>query len=85
MNNRGKEAVEAQKQLIIELCKDRYPNSLDVSEIGIRTGWKINKLLIDDLVFVEIETENPYFDGDIYPNKYDYIKKRSENVIVKTV
>ena len=50
MNNRGKEAVEAQKQLIVELCKERYPDGLDVSEIGMRTGWKINKLLIDDLV-----------------------------------
>ena len=50
MNNRGKETLEAQKQLIIELCKERYPDSLDVSEIGMRTGWKINKLLIDDLV-----------------------------------
>lgn len=50
MDKRGKEAVEAQKQLIIELCKERYPESLDVSEIVMRTGWKINKLLIDDLV-----------------------------------
>ena len=50
MDKRGKETLEAQKQLIIELCKERYPESLDVSEIGIRTGWKINKLLIDDLV-----------------------------------
>ena len=50
MDKRGKEAVEAQKQLIIGLCKERYPESLDVSEIGMRTGWKINKLLIDDLV-----------------------------------
>ena len=50
MNNRGKETLEAQKQLIVELCKERYPDSLDVSEIGMRTGWKINKLLIDDLV-----------------------------------
>ena len=50
MNNRGKEAIEAQKQLIVELCKERYPDSLDVSEIGMRNGWKINKLLIDDLV-----------------------------------
>lgn len=50
MSNRGKEAVEAQKQLIIELCKERYPESLNVSEIGMRTGWKINKLLIDYLV-----------------------------------
>lgn len=50
MDKRGKEAIEAQKQLIVELCKERYPESLDVSEIGIRTWWKINKLLIDDLV-----------------------------------
>ncbi len=50
MDKRGKEAVEAQKQLIVELCKEIYPDSLDVSEIGMRTGWKINKLLIDDLV-----------------------------------
>ena len=50
MDKRGKETLEAQKQLIVELCKERYPDSLDVSEIGIRTGWKINKLLIDDLV-----------------------------------
>lgn len=50
MDKRGKEAIEEQKQLIVELCKERYPESLDVSEIGMRTGWKINKLLIDDLV-----------------------------------
>lgn len=50
MDKRGKQAIEAQKQLIIELCKERYPDSLDVSEIGMRTGWKINKLLIDDLI-----------------------------------
>ena len=50
MDKRGKEVIEAQKQLIVELCKERYPESLDVSEIGMRTGWKINKLLIDDLV-----------------------------------
>ena len=50
MDKRGKEAIEAQKQFIVELCKERYPESLDVSEIGMRTGWKINKLLIDDLV-----------------------------------
>ena len=32
--------------------------------------------------FVEVEYENPYFDGDIYPDKYKYIKKRPENVII---
>jgi hypothetical protein len=34
----------------IDRERARYPESLDVSEIGMRTGWKINKILIDDLV-----------------------------------
>ena len=50
MNNREKEVIEAQKRLIIGLCKERYPNSLDVSEIEMRAGQEINNLLIDDLV-----------------------------------
>ena len=36
MNNRGKEAIEAQKQLIVELCKERYPDSLDDPELFLR-------------------------------------------------
>lgn len=50
MTEHGKSLIEAQKQLIIDMCKERYPDSIDVSEIGMRTGWKINKLIIDDLV-----------------------------------
>ena len=50
MNNREKEAIKALKQLIIELCKERYPDSLDISEIEMRTARKINRLLIDDLI-----------------------------------
>lgn len=50
MNNREKEVIEAQKRLIIGLCKERYPNNLDVSEIEMRAGQEINDLLIDDLV-----------------------------------
>lgn len=50
MTEHGKSLVEAQKQLIIDMCKERYPDSMDISEIGMRTGWKINKLIIDELV-----------------------------------
>ncbi len=50
MTEHGKSLIEAQKQLIIDMCKERYPDSIDVSEIGMRTGWKINKLIIDELV-----------------------------------
>lgn len=50
MNSRTKELVEEQRQRIIELCKERYPDSVDVSEIGMRTGWKINKNIVDDLI-----------------------------------
>lgn len=50
MNSRSKELIEEQKQRIINLCKERYPDSVDVGEIGMRTGWKINKNIIDDLI-----------------------------------
>lgn len=50
MTEHGKSLIEAQKQLIIDMCKERYPDSIDVSEIGMRTGWKVNKLIIDELV-----------------------------------
>ena len=53
--------------------------------VSSRKSLALGKVTAIGKSFVEIETENPYFDGDIYPNKYDYVKKRPENVIVKTV
>jgi len=50
MNSKCEELIEGQKQRIIDLCKERYPDSMDVAEIGMRTGWKINKQIVDDLV-----------------------------------
>lgn len=50
INSRAKELIKEQKQRIIELCKERYPDSLDVAEIGMRTGWKINKSIVDELI-----------------------------------
>ena len=50
-----------------------------------RKSLALGKVTAIGKSFIEIETENPYFDDDIYPNKYDYVKKRPENVIVKTI
>lgn len=53
--------------------------------VSSRKSLALGKVTAIGKSFVEIETENPYFDGDIYPNKYEYVKKRPENVIVKTI
>lgn len=50
MNLRSDKAIQEQRQRIIELCKERYPDSVDVSEIGMKTGWKINKNIVNDLI-----------------------------------
>ena len=65
---------------ITEVMKDFFGTEIKVNDIVAFTNPVSSRKS-----FVEIETENPYFDGDIYPNKYDYVKKRPENVIVKTV
>lgn len=53
--------------------------------VSSRKSLALGKVTTIGKSFVEIETENPYFDGDIYPNEYEYVKKRPENVIVKTI
>ena len=50
-----------------------------------RKSFTLGKVLAIGKTLVEIEFEDPNYDGDIYPDKYDYIKKRPENVIVKTI
>lgn len=72
--------------------KDFFGTEIKVNDIvaftnpvSSRKSLTLGKVTAIGKSFVEIETENPYFDGDIYPNKYDYVRKRSENVIVKTV
>lgn len=50
MNSRSEKLIEEQKQRIVELCKERYPDSVDVFEIEMRTGWKINKNILDGLI-----------------------------------
>lgn len=51
--------------------------------ISSRKSLALGKVTAIGKSFAEIEFENPYYDGDIYPNKYDHTKKRSENIIVK--
>ena len=72
--------------------KDFFGTEIKVSDIvaftnptSSRKSLALGKVTAIGKSFVEIETENPYFDGDIYPNKYDYVKKPPENVIVKTI
>lgn len=72
--------------------KDFFGTEIKVDDIlafanptSSRKSLTLGKVTAIGKSFVEIETENPYFDGDIYQNKYDYIKKRPENVIVKTI
>ena len=47
-----------------------------------RKSFCLGKVTAIGKSFVEVEYENPYFDGDIDPDKYKYTKKRPENVIV---
>ena len=72
--------------------KDFFGTEIKVSDTvaftnptSSRKSLALGKVTAIGKSFVEIETQTPYFDGDIYPNKYDYVKKRPENVIVKTI
>ena len=48
-------------------------------------SFTLGKVLAIGKTLVEIEFEDTNYDGDIYHDKYDYISKRPENVIVKTI
>lgn len=76
--------------------KDFFGTEIKIDDIvAFATPWPsgksftLGKVLAIGKTLVEIQFEDPNYDGDIYPdkiyNKYDYIKKRPENVIVKTI
>ena len=72
--------------------KDFFGTEIKIDDIvAFATPWSsrksftLGKVLAIGKTLVEIEFEDPNYDGDIYPDKYDYIKKRPENVIVKTI
>lgn len=72
--------------------KDFFGTEIKVSDTvaftnptSSRKSFTLGKVLAIGKTLVEIEFEDPNYDGDIYPDKYDYIKKHPENVIVKTI
>ena len=71
------------------VMKDFFGTEISVNDVvaftnpgSSKKSFCLGKVTAIGKSFVEIEYENPYFDGDIYPNKYEYTKKRPENVIV---
>ena len=72
--------------------KDFFGTEIKIDDIvafatpqASRKSFTLGKVLAIGKTLVEIEFEDPNYDGDIYPDKYDYIKKRPENVIVKII
>ena len=72
--------------------KDFFGTEIKIDDIvsfatpqASRKSFTLGKVIAIGKTLVEIEFEDPNYDGDIYPDKYDYIKKRPENVIVKTI
>ena len=73
-----------------EVMKDFFGTEIKIGDtvaftnpISSRKSLALGKVTAISKSFAEIEFENPYYDGDIYPNKYDHTKKRPENIIVK--
>ena len=73
-----------------EVMKDFFGTEIKIGDtvaftnpISSRKSLALGKVTAIGKSFAEIEFENPYYDGDIYPNKYDHTKKRPENIIVK--
>ena len=73
-----------------EVMKDFFGTEIKIGDtvaftnpISSRKSLALGKVTTIGKSFAEIEFENPYYDGDIYPNKYDHTKKRPENIIVK--
>lgn len=49
-SSRAKETIESQKQRILDLCKEAYPNGVRVCEIYWHTNFKLNKIPIEELI-----------------------------------
>lgn len=74
---------------MIIVMKDFFGTEININDnvvftnpISSRKSFALGKVTAIGKSFVEVEYENPYFDGDIYPDKYEYTKKRPENVII---
>lgn len=49
-SSRAREVIESQKQKILDLCKEAYPDGVSLQEINLRTNFKLNKIPIEELI-----------------------------------
>ena len=50
MKDYVKEILRLQRQAIIDMCKDVYPDSVEVSYIGLKTHCLVNKNIVEELI-----------------------------------
>lgn len=50
MKDYAKEILRLQRQAIIDMCKDTYPDSVEVSYIGLKTHYLVNKNIVKKLI-----------------------------------
>lgn len=49
-SSRAREVIESQKQKILDLCKEAYPDGVSLQEINLKTSFKLNKIPIEELI-----------------------------------
>lgn len=50
MRDYAKEVLKLQRQAIIDMCKEAYPDAVDIALIGLRTHVLCNKNIVENLV-----------------------------------
>lgn len=50
MKDYGREILRLQRLAIIDMCKEAYPNSVEVSYIGLKTHCLVNKNIVEKLI-----------------------------------
>lgn len=49
-SSRAKEVIESQKQKILRLCQQAYPDGISIQEIVMQTNFKLNKIPIEEMI-----------------------------------
>lgn len=49
-SSKAKEIIESQKQRILDLCKEAYPDGVLLQEIVMQTNFNLNKIPLEDLI-----------------------------------
>lgn len=50
MKDYAKEVLKMQRQAIIDICKEAYPDSVDTSVIALRTHILVNRNIVENLI-----------------------------------